>query len=153
MLYACDRAYWRHSDALRSFAGLKVAGSAAAAADFPELRLVNIERRADLVRFDRWASIGDGGNSGFQALNLAVQMGATRIALVGFDMTLARGVHWHGRHVPQLTNPREALFERWRAAFDNSAPILQSLGVVVVNASLQSALEAFPKRPLEDLIR
>lgn len=151
MLYACDRAYWRHSRALAEFAGLKVTGSAAAAAEFPVLRLVNLERRTDLVRFDEWASVGDGGNSGFQALNLVAQMGARRIVLVGFDMSLAGGVHWHGKHGAGLNNPRDVSLVRWRAAFEASAPILEAAGVAVFNASPQSAIEAFPKRTLEDL--
>lgn len=128
-------------------------GSAAAAAMFPELRLLNVERRTDLVRFDRWASVGDGGNSGFQLVNAAAQMGASRIILVGFDMTLEHGVHWHGPHGDGLNNPREAVVDRWRKAFDRSAPVLAAAGVEVWNASPHSRLAAFPKRPLEELLK
>ena len=104
-----------------------------------------------MVRFDRPAELGDGGNSGFQALNLAIQMGARRVVLVGFDMRIDLGRHWHGDHGPGLNNPRDTSVVRWRRAFDASAPILQSLGVEVFNASPSSALEAFPKRTLEEL--
>lgn len=152
MLYACDRAYWRASSALADFQGLKVTGSSSAQKEFPELELVNVERRTDLVRFNEWASVGDGGNSGFQALNLVLQMGATRVVLVGFDLSLERGVHWHGRHGAGLNNPREESILRWRRGFEASAPMLAELGIEVYNASPHSALEAFPKRSLEELI-
>lgn len=85
-------------------------------------------------------------------MNLAAQMGARRIVLVGFDMTLAHGLHWHGAHGDGLNNPREAVVARWRDAFERSAPILAAAGVEVFNASPHSALEAFPKRPLEELL-
>ena len=42
--------------------------------------------------------IGGGGNSGFQALNLALQWGARKIILVGFDLTDENGLHWYGRN-------------------------------------------------------
>lgn len=138
---------------LPEFEGLKVTGSARAAEAFPDLELVNIERQCDLVRFDRWASIGDGGNSGFQALNLALHFGASRVALVGFDMHAVGGVHWHGKHPRGLNNPRPSNFVRWRRAFEASAPVLEAAGLDVFNTSAQSALDCFPKASLEDLLK
>ncbi len=146
-------AFWRSVEGLPAFEGLKVTGSARAAEQFPDLALVNIERNSDLVRFDRWASIGDGGNSGFQAMNLAFHFGAARVALVGFDMTAAAGVHWHGKHPRGLNNPRASNFVRWRRAFDASADVLDSAGLDVFNTSAQSAIDCFPKVPLEDLLK
>jgi hypothetical protein len=50
--------------------------------------------------------VGGGGNSGFQAVNLAAQFGASRIILIGFDMTDRGGKHWYGRnHWPMSNNP------------------------------------------------
>ncbi|HCZ48509.1 MAG TPA: hypothetical protein DCZ11_05850, partial [Gammaproteobacteria bacterium] len=46
--------------------------------------------------------IHQGGNSGYQALNLAVLLGAERVILLGYDM---HGGHWHGRHGGRLNNP------------------------------------------------
>lgn len=93
-----------------------------------------------------------GGNSGFQAFNLAVQFGAKRIALVGFDMRCDLGVHWHGRHPGHMNNPRESNFQKWRAGFSESAPIAASLGVTVANCSPVSTLTAFPIMSLEEAL-
>lgn len=93
-----------------------------------------------------------GGNSGFQALNLAVQFGAKRIILVGFDMRLDHGVHWHGPHGKGLNNPRDPLFASWRDALNGAAPTLAALGVEVLNASAISALTAYPIMDLREAV-
>ena len=93
-----------------------------------------------------FGELGWGGNSGFGALNLAVQFGASRIVLVGFDMRIDRGVHWHGLHAGGgLSNPNARNVERWRRCIDEAAPILAALGILVLNASPMSALAAYPK--------
>lgn len=88
---------------------------------------------------------GGGPNSGFQALNLAIQFGATRIILAGFDMHTASGVHWHGPHRDGLVNPHEICFIKWRRILDGAAALMRDLGVDVVNVSPASALSAYPK--------
>ncbi len=79
--------------------------------------------------------IGDAGNGGFQALNLAIIWGAKRLLLVGYDMTLANGEHWHGRHPDGLNNPREHTVRRWLSARWSTPP-----GVEIVNCNPASAL-------------
>jgi len=96
--------------------------------------------------------IGSGGNSGFQALNLAVQFGAKRIVLVGYDMRVDAGLHWHGAHPHGLNNPSAGSVMRWAATLDAQAPLLKRLGVEVLNASPVSALKAYPKVRLEDVL-
>lgn len=112
---------------------------------------MHLDRRCDVLRFDEFGRVGDGGNSGFHALNLAMQFGADRVALVGFDMTLDEGVHWHGRH-ERLNNPRESNLTRWRKAFEASAPMLQAAGIAVFNTSDHSRLDCFPFARLEDVL-
>lgn len=79
-----------------------------------------------------------GGNSGFQALNLAVLWGATRIVLFGFDM---RGDHFFGRHPAPLRNTHD--YQPFIEAFNEAAPQLRDAGIDVVNASPVSALRCF----------
>lgn len=93
-----------------------------------------------------------GGNSGFQALNLAAQFGATKIILLGFDMRIDRGVHWHGRHGDNLNNPREANMPGWRSALDQAAAAFARYGISVINASVVSTLTAYPKMPLAEAL-
>lgn len=97
--------------------------------------------------------VGDGGNSGFHAINLALQWGALKIVLVGFDYTLARGVHWHGRHGGRLNNPTEFITRKWRQRLDAAAPTFAERGIEVINASPHSTLTAYPKLNLLEAIR
>lgn len=108
-------------------------------------------REGDNLGLIERGSVGWAGNSGFHMLNLAVQMLPRRIALVGFDMTVAHGVHWHGDHPDGLNNPREAHTERWRAKFDAAADAIEALGIDVINCSPISALRNYRFADLEEL--
>lgn len=93
-----------------------------------------------------------GGNSGYQAINLSVQFGANRILLLGFDMTIARGIHWHGRHPDGMCNPSEGGCRTWRKTFAAAIPDLRALGVTVINCSRETALTCFPRAKLETVL-
>lgn len=151
VLYACDGAWWRVRGGVPDFGGLRVTGDERAARTYG-LQRVRIETANDRLQLRRAGVIGYGGNSGFQALNLALQFGASRIILAGFDMTLADGVHWHGAHGGGLRNPSAQSLARWARVLDAQAPLLQRLGVTVLNVSPVSALTAFPKVSLEDAL-
>lgn len=87
--------------------------------------------------------IHQGGNSGFQALNLAVHWGAKKIELHGFDMRrVGNKQHWFGDHPKELV--RDLNFERCIRAFEEAAPQLRELGVEVVNHTPGSAIRCFP---------
>lgn len=98
------------------------------------------------MQFD--GRIGSARNSGFQAVNLAANLGAARIILVGFDMNLKAGTHWHGDHEGGLTNPTDMKIKQWAAAMDAAADDLRGIGVEVINASPVSSLTAYPKMTL-----
>lgn len=93
---------------------------------------------------DQPGKTGWGANSGFQALNLAAQFRPRRIVLVGYDMRIDLGVHWHGRHRGSLNNPGQSTVITWRIALDGVAGDLAALGIEVLNASPVSALTAYP---------
>lgn len=96
--------------------------------------------------------VGWGGNGGFHALNLAVQFGLRHIILIGFDMTLRNGIHWHGRHGGSLANPKQASVDRWRGLLDDQAPALAAHGVDVVIGSPGSTLSRYRKLELGEAI-
>jgi hypothetical protein len=150
-VYGCDTAWWRNSAGLPWYQGLKVCGTARGISDrFPDIRLVTVIGHVDELLFDEPGTIGSGGNSGFQALNLAAQWGAARILLLGFDAAGAgTQVHWYGRNNGMgQSNPDELNFRRWRQAFARAAEELGRRGVEVVNASTRSSLSFFPARPV-----
>jgi len=157
VVYGCDAPWWRHRHGLPEFRGLKVtwAGNAYEA---PGLRRVEIAReragyREDLL-MEPAGTIGGGGNSGFQALNLALQWGARAILLVGFDMSDGAGVHWYGRNRwPMANNPDQTNFRRWIDAFGRSLPVLDAIKAKVFNASPHSALQCFPKVTIHEFLQ
>lgn len=156
VVYGCDRAWWINSLGLPKYKGLKVTATAAVTTEYPDVRLVKVTpfKEDDKIFTAEPGVIGSGGNSGFQALNLAVQFGATRILLVGFDMNQSTDLHWYGRNRGAgRSNPTEFNFVRWRRAYDTAAVTLQRLGVEVVNASALTSLRCFPIATIENTLR
>ena len=93
--------------------------------------------------------VGSDGNSGFQMINLASQFGATGIALIGFDMRLDQGAHWHGAHKVPMRNPDEVRCIQWKKNIDGVSDKLKSIGVDVVNCSEISRLEKYPRMTVD----
>lgn len=145
VVYGCDAAWWKNRNGLKTYHGLKVSATLDLRLYFKDLNYVTLEKHDDRIRLDPLGTVGAGGNSGFQAVNLAVQFGATRLLLIGFDMNHhTRQPHWYGRNNgPGRTNPDHNNYDRWRRAFTQSTPILEKAGVEVVNASPMSALTCF----------
>jgi len=152
VVYGCDAAWWKNSQGLPEYKGLKVAFDRRLQGQFPDIKFVEIdaEKKVDRILVERPGLIGSGGNSGFQAVNLAVQFGASRILLVGFDLHDRGGVHWYGRASGMgRNNPDENNFRRWRAAFAASVPDFDANGVEVVNATPHSSLTCFKRQSIE----
>jgi hypothetical protein len=122
--------------------------------DIRRVTVAKVERRQysnDIIASPT-GTVGSGGNSGFQAVNLAVQFGARQIILVGFDMQ-GDATHWYGRNQWHgANNPTRHNFEKWVNAFRRAAPQFRKLGVDIVNTSMASAIDVFPKMPLPDAI-
>jgi hypothetical protein len=154
VLYGCDAAWWRNANGMPKFTGLKVSATPRVTMRFPDIQIIGIaDPSGDKLVLTKPGIVGSGGNSGFQALNLAVQFGAKRILLVGFDMSDHYGVHWYGRaNGNGRSNPAEWNFRRWRAAFGFAAEQLKTVGVQVLNASELSVLTCFPKTTLEQAL-
>jgi hypothetical protein len=92
-------------------------------------------------------SIRMGGNSGFQALQLALFWGADRVILLGYDMQHTAGrTHWHGDHKKGLHNPVSAYMSKWAKCF---AEIPAPIRAKVFNATRVSALKCFKRVDLE----
>lgn len=135
------------------FTGLKIGADKRLESEPWGVKRIKVEQGLDVLETRRAGVVGWGGNSGFHAVNLAVQWGVKRIILVGFDMTLAKGVHWHGPHVGKLHNPTDCGVARWRERLDAQAPLLAGLGIEVINTSMASALQNYQKMTLEEALR
>jgi len=149
VVYGCDGPWWKNNNGLPKFSGLKLSNDQYVCTAYRDLHKVYVQTE-DRMLFDEPAVIGTGGNSGFQAINLACQFGATRILLIGFDMHGANGVHWYGLNNPNnMNNPGEVNFVRWRNALNSQSGILAAMGVDVVNTSPSSALVCFRQQSID----
>jgi hypothetical protein len=95
--------------------------------------------------------IHTGGNSGYQALNLAYLWGARKINLLGFDMQRTGGrTHFHGDH-QGLNNPYDGMLQQWVKNFEMMARDLKAAGVEVLNATRETALTCFERISIDDI--
>ena len=158
ILYAADRWWWQHYDCAPDFFGIRVGVGWRFKIDKPivgwphseeakKVFLVGITEHEGL-ELENPSGLCGGGNSGYQAVNLAVRLGAKRIVLLGFD--LKEKCHWHEEHQGRATGYWN--YEKWAKNFDTMVEPLNELGVEVINCSPDSAIEAFEKRDLEEVI-
>lgn len=154
--YGCDAPWWLHENGLPNFHGIKLFHGAQAANRWPDLRKVDIDIKANTVLVDKPLRIGNGGNSGFQALNLAIQFGAKDIILLGFDCATPNqhDLHWYGRNQwANANNPMQSNFNTWLKGFDSAKKDIDRLGVEVVNCSAVSSINTFRKAPLNETMK
>ena len=146
VLYAADSGFWRVYSGAGRFSGLKLAPDATCKLYCPAVQLVEIKRRNGLrvntMEFSRAGVIGGGLHSGFQALNIALQTGASVVYLAGFDYCAN---HWHADHRDQLRNPMVHEVARWRELLDAQAAVIEGRGLSVINLSTVSTLRNFPR--------
>jgi len=97
-------------------------------------------------------------NSGAAAISLAASAGASRIVLLGFDMSLdASGYqHWHGeyrRYPRDVQHEKSNLpFVRHLQGFPAIAKDAKARGIEILNASPTSAIKEFPKIYISDVL-
>lgn len=155
VMYAGDNGWWdRYGTEAAAFAGEKWTRDEPAAMRY-RLHLVRKREGKGLCKERGFIHLG--GNSGFQAVNLAWHFGARRIVLLGFDMHRQNGGHWHGEHHdirgrPMVSAPKSHI-SVWRTEFEAMAHDLRHDGVRVVNATEGTALTCFPRMPLAKALR
>lgn len=88
--------------------------------------------------------IHQGGNSGYQAINLALHFGVSKVLLLGFDMKMNGKRHWFGDHPGRLN--KASNYSRW---LKNFATVKTDK---VINCTPDSALECFPKMSLREAL-
>ncbi len=151
VLYGCDWRWWRKHKGVPGFAGLKVtlSNSRGHLDDYPDIEVLENTGAQGLELNP--TGLRTGRNGGYQAINLGVHLGAKRILLLGYDMRAdARGrTHWFGDHEDWPT--RASIFAGvMLPCFATLVEPLEELGVEVINCTPHSALDVFPKAPLEE---
>lgn len=148
LLYACDGKWWDAHEGAPEFKGIKVTYHPAAALKYG-LHRIAIDTKARGLSLEPGRLVSQ--NSGMHALNLAVQLGARRIRLVGYDMKTDRGkMHFFGNHPGKLHVRHD--FSTFIEHFEGVREAAQALGVEILNCTPDSALHWFKRARLEDVI-
>lgn len=146
-MYACDDKWWRFYRGAPDFTGLRFALEPQPIA-WPNVTVLRNTGNLGL-ELDP-AGVKTGYNSGYQAVQVARHLGASRIVLLGFDCW--RGPNgqqnWFGRH----PNHEDSPYPIFLQAFGTLVDPLKALGVEVVNASRFTVLAAFPRVTLEEVL-
>lgn len=150
VLYAADAAWWALHRGVPTFGGLKYSLEARSAV-WPGVQVLQNTGNKGLEQEP--TGLRTGRNSGYQAINLAVHFGAARVVLLGYDMQTRphEPAHWFGDHPAPLMNTRPDAYQQFRQHFETIVAPLEARGVDVINCSRQTALTAFPCRPLAEV--
>jgi len=91
------------------------------------------------------------GNSGSLGIQLACQLGYTKIILIGFDHQHTNGQrHWFGDHDRAHFNKNADDPERWVDTFTTISYYIQSLGIDLVNCSTETAITSCRRSTLNE---
>lgn len=144
VLYAADAKWWQKHSGVPVFEGLKYSVQAEAQ-QWPGVQLLRTTGETGLEL--KPTSLRTGSNSGYQAINLAVHLGATRVLLLGYDMQNGpKGKsHWFGDH-PWGCSSQYGTF---LVQFATIVEPLRQIGVEVINCTRRTVLNCFPKQSLE----
>jgi len=150
--YACDTKWWQHHYPYTQAHTRKFSLNGKQKDEgYPGVEQMKRGGREALSH--EWPILGTGGNSGFQAVNLAYLLGYKTIILLGYDLSDSGGTHWHPDHnFSGSTNPSKGTFGSWIRAFNKVAPELKKANVEVLNATRSTALKCFPLVKLEGVL-
>jgi hypothetical protein len=155
ILYACDAKWWswKVNRSAWAFPGLKYSIQAESKRWCKDVHVLQMTGNDGLEL--QPTGLRTGRNSGYQAINLAVHLGARRILLLGYDMGLGpknephfQTPEWNGQH-PESHHSPYVIFKR---KFETIVEPLKQAGVEVINCSRRSALTAFPRMTLEEAL-
>jgi hypothetical protein len=133
-LFAMDLKWWTeyHQEVARDFKGELYSWSKVAARYGPE------SMDGKMAGF---------GNSGANAISLAIEAGASKVILLGYDCQKTNGLsHWHGDHPKALSNARSIAM--WPQKFQRVADYAKKRGVSILNCSRATALKCFERGSL-----
>jgi len=143
-LYAGDQKWWQWHQGCPTFTGRKYTLEPQKIR-WPGLEVLRRDGSHDPGLCLTPDGLRTGYNSGYQAINLAVHFGASRIVLLGYDM---HGGHFFGKHPDDTAPP----FHLCIPHFATLVEPLAALGVSVVNCTPGSAIPYFPRAPLASVL-
>jgi hypothetical protein len=151
VLFASDEKWWKFEQGAPGFTRLKYGIENVPGVPLREWPGVQYLRNTgdEGLELDP-SGLKTGFNSGAQAINLVVHLGAAKIVLLGFDCW--RGPsgqqNWFGQHPAHIDSPYPIFLQ----GFASMVEPLKAAGVEVVNASRFTVLNAFPRVQLEEAL-
>lgn len=148
VLYACDAKFWQAYEGVPEFAGIKFALQKPAGM-WP--RVTVLDNTGDHGIETDPSGVRNGRNSGYQAINVAIHLGARRVLLLGYDMQMSgTRRHWFGSRPNKLNE--DSPYQTFLMAFASMVAPLKALGVEVINCTRGGALQCFPRMALRDAL-
>lgn len=155
ILYASDWTWWKTHEGAKSFQGERwtshsqvqslIDDKSLVASEYP-LRLVAAATGKGFSTDGARIHYGSPEHSGFQAVNLALLLGAAVVVLVGFDSHAPAGrTHFFGDHPPHLNRCKDEGYRHMARAYPPHERIL--------NATPGSAITAYPSVDLDETIQ
>jgi len=135
VIYAGDRKWWQEYRHEVDIDAKRVCFSIAAC-------------RMYKLKHHKW-KIKKGYNSGMLAIDYAVQRGAKKIILLGYDCSVKHGIHHHGPH-KDTNNPTAKRCDIWQGQFQYVQEVHSMIDIV--NCSRYTELMAFRRGILKDEI-
>lgn len=151
VMHSADTDWWKVHNGCPDFAGekwtLRKEYNDQAVIEKYGLKAIHERHSNGFSLNQHWVMSGE--NSGLQAINLAILMGAARVVLVGFDMRIVEGRrHFFGDHPAPLRNND---YRKLLGYFRNAAANMPD-GIEVINCTPGSAIAHFPFMSLEDAL-
>lgn len=154
LLYAADWRFWEVYQGVPEFTGQRLIAAAQYPADregwgaeLPKYGIEPIDGTQAHTFSMQPGLIHYGQNSGFQAVNIALQLGAARVLLLGFTLGLRGNARNYGEPYPkelQIGSPYTAFIK----AFEQAAQAWQG-PAEIVNCTAASALRGFRQSTVE----
>lgn len=141
ILYAADQRWWQFYKP--AFTGLRISGEEVK--DVETTPLTMLARGEPMPREP--GSVVSGDHSGFQALGLALTLGATRIILLGYDCG-GNKRNCHPNREPRFSS--EPPFDQWAAKYNQVSGRWPH--VEIINCSPQSRISAFRKTEIREVL-
>lgn len=97
-------------------------------------------------------SLRHGNGAGYSAINVACHFSMTKGYLLGYDMRAGPGgeANWHDGY--KVFTPPRAFVDNMLPFFPTLVEPLRYYGIEVFNLNPDSAIECFPKRPIDEVL-
>lgn len=146
VLYAADTDWWDSFNGVPEFEGRSVTCSHKSSLDYG---LEYVEPKSQWHWSTTQGMVATGGNSGFQAMNLAVLEGAERVILLGFDYGHKEDEDKHWWEDQYKRESRDSNYYFWNERLQKAAEFMP---VPVLNASVKTSIKCLERVNLRDVL-